>query len=103
MKYQIQEKSGQWVDTHKDMYERFPLDKKRIVSKVTRKSIISGIERTMEIPMTEQQIQDYNAGTKHIQHIFPELTASQREFILNGITQEEWDEMYPPEEDEGPD
>jgi hypothetical protein len=71
--------------------------------KVTRISMLSGIERTMEIPMTEQQVKDYNAGEKAIQHIFPELTPAQREFILNGITQEEWDTLYSSEKEEGPD
>jgi hypothetical protein len=34
-----------------------------------------------------------------IQDAFPTLTADEREFILTGITSEEWDEIFP-EEDE---
>ncbi len=30
-KYQILESSGEWVDTHKPMYDRFPTDRRRQV------------------------------------------------------------------------
>lgn len=34
-----------------------------------------------------------------IQNHFPYLSADDREFILNGVTPEEWDEAFPPEVD----
>lgn len=36
----------------------------------------------------------------HIQHIFPQLNAADREFIMTGMTDEDWDATFPPEEDE---
>jgi hypothetical protein len=56
---------------------------------ITRKSAITGITRTMEIPVTEEQLQVWEKG-KHIQFAMPHLSADQREFIISGITQNEW-------------
>lgn len=66
--------------------------------KVTRKSQLSGVERTMELPITEEQIAAHNGG-KLIQDAFPHLTPDQREFYMTGITAEEWDEAFPPEDE----
>jgi hypothetical protein len=34
------------------------------------------------------------------QDVFPHLSSSQREFIISGITEEEWDEAFYEEENE---
>ena len=65
---------------------------------ITRKSIISGIIRTIKVEATEEQMKKYREG-EHIQRVFPELSPHIREFILNGITKEEWNTTFPPEED----
>lgn len=68
---------------------------------ITRTSIVSGKTRTMDLPITAEQMQAYEAGAL-IQNAFPNLTDDQREFILTGISAEEWDETFPEEdEDEG--
>ena len=60
---------------------------------ITRTSPVSGITRSLEIPCTEEQMAAYKNGDL-IQISFPNLTADQREFILTGITKEEWDEFF---------
>ena len=60
---------------------------------ITRTSPVSGITRSLEIPCTEEQMAAYKDGAL-IQIAFPDLTADQREFILTGITEEEWDELF---------
>lgn len=62
---------------------------------ITRTSIVSGITRSIDIPMTEEQWKRYcdNSSNELIQDIFPELDDNQREFILTGVTAEEWDSM----------
>ena len=68
---------------------------------VTRVSPISGEVNSITIEITQQQIDDWNEGKKKIQDIFPELSAGTREFILSGITPQEWDDfMKEPEEEE---
>ena len=66
---------------------------------VTRTSILSGITRTIELPITQSQVETYKLGAL-IQNAFPNLNDSQREFFKTGITQEEWDDAFPPEFDE---
>lgn len=71
---------------------------------IERRSLVSGVIRTLELPVTEEQIEAWERGMK-IQDAMPNLTASQREFILTGVVDTEWDmlykEEYLPEDDEG--
>jgi hypothetical protein len=55
---------------------------------------MSGKENTMELPITEADLLEYESGNLCIQDAFPQLNASQREFILTGITDEEWDNLF---------
>ncbi len=66
--------------------------------KVVRRSILSGNENWMDLNVTQEQMRRFEAGEK-VQNVFPHLSADHREFILNGITQEEWS-MYMGKDDE---
>lgn len=66
--------------------------------KVTRTSMFSGITRTLDLDITEEQILQFQNGAL-IQNAFPNLTDSEREFILTGATDEEWDQAFPDEDD----
>lgn len=62
--------------------------------RITRKSVITGIERTRDIPVNPE---DYIAWQKYdmsIQDAMPYLSYSDREFILTGITSQEWDAAF---------
>ena len=58
---------------------------------VTRKSMMSGEVRTLNLDVTNQQLQRWRAG-ELIQNVMPQLTPSEREFIITGVTDEEWQE-----------
>lgn len=58
--------------------------------KITRTSPFTGKEHTLDIPVTEQQLRDWQSGVL-IQNAMPNLTPDEREFIKTGITAEEWD------------
>lgn len=60
---------------------------------ITRKSIISGVVRTIDLPITEAQVLAYEQG-ELLQNAFPNLTPGQREFFKSGITDEEWDSCF---------
>lgn len=68
--------------------------------KVTRTSILSGRTSTREIPVTQERLDAWqrNHSTVLIQDAFPDLSPNDREFILSGITPEEWDEAFAPDE-----
>ena len=55
--------------------------------------MLSGIEHTREINVSHAQLAAWTDGMS-IQKVMPEISAEDREFILNGITPEEWDALY---------
>ena len=65
---------------------------------VTRRSMLTGIEHTREIACTEEQLASWRAGM-HIQNAMPNVSAEDREFLISGITPEEWIEEFGEEED----
>lgn len=65
--------------------------------KITKKSSLSGVEHTLDIDITEEQFQrvEMRFFTKEkIQDILPNVSLGEREFLMTGITQEEWDETF---------
>lgn len=68
--------------------------------KVTRKSVFTGIERTWDLPITEEQWEKYQSGAYLIQDIFYNLSDDEREFIMTGSTPDEWDTYMRNPEDE---
>lgn len=67
--------------------------------KITRTSMLTGITRTMDLPVTDEQYARWEGGTV-IQLAMPELTADEREFIMTGIAVDEWDSKFNSEEDQ---
>lgn len=62
--------------------------------KITRKSVISGIERVKDIPVNPEHFIQWVNGAGSIQDIMPYLNTEDREFILSGIVQKEWDDAF---------
>lgn len=66
---------------------------------ITRVSIITGIQRTVFFPqICTYQYRQWQDGAL-IQNALPTLNDEQREFIMNGITPEEWDDVIGDEEE----
>jgi hypothetical protein len=64
--------------------------------KITKTSILSGETNTLDLPVTQEQIDQYNKGSVLVQHAFPGCTPEQREFLMTGITPAEWNKAFPP-------
>lgn len=60
---------------------------------ITRTSMFTGITRTLDLPITEEQIAAYQNGAL-LQDAFPNLSPGDREFIKTGVTDEEWKEAF---------
>ena len=66
---------------------------------VTRQSVITKKINTMELPITQEHLDIYETvGDILIQDAFPNLDAGQREFLLSGVTPQEWEETFGEEE-----
>lgn len=64
---------------------------------VTRTSILSGVTRTKNLDVTMNQLQKWSEGA-NIQDVMGNLTDDEREFIMTGITAEEWNDTFGEEE-----
>ena len=60
--------------------------------KITRQSMTTGVTRTREIDVTLDQMNAYYVEGKLVQDAFPHLSPSDREFIMTGMTDEDWEE-----------
>ena len=60
---------------------------------ITRQSLISGNINTMSLPITEEQYNAWEQGTL-VQNAMPHLSPDEREFIMTGITPEEWADNF---------
>jgi len=60
---------------------------------ITRTSPFSNETNVMEIDVTQEQLSSWESGTL-IQNAMPNLSADEREFIMTGITPEEWDSAF---------
>ena len=67
--------------------------------KITKRSPLTGKMHEREIDVTEAQLAAWRNGTL-IQKAMPHLTADEREFIMTGATAEDWERMFPKEEEE---
>jgi hypothetical protein len=69
---------------------------------VTKTSQISKTESTMDLDITQDQLNRinlrYNTG-ELIQNIVPNLSMEEREFLMTGITPKEWNQLFSQVED----
>lgn len=61
--------------------------------RIQKQSQLTGKIHIMEILLTEEQFSRIQAGKETIQDICPELSDDEREFLISGITPEEWDKF----------
>jgi hypothetical protein len=61
---------------------------------ITKTSSLTGVEHTIDIDVTFQQLWQIENKTDLIQRIVPHLLPAEREFLMTGITNEEWQEVF---------
>lgn len=61
--------------------------------KITRISPFSGQKNTLEVNCTQEEYDKWIGG-ELIQTAMPNLSAEYREFVLSGITPEEWNDSF---------
>ena len=60
---------------------------------ITKKSMMTGNLNTMTLNITMAQFEAWTGGVL-IQQAMPDLSPAEREFIMNGTTDEEWKEAF---------
>ena len=64
---------------------------------ITKISSLTGNEHTMNINITESElwrVENRHNSTELIQNIVPNLSMEEREFLMTGITNEEWVRIF---------
>jgi hypothetical protein len=61
---------------------------------ITKFSPHSMKDHTREIDVTQSQLDRWQAG-ELIQNVMPHLSPDDREFLMTGLTPEDWEEMFP--------
>ena len=60
---------------------------------IERVSMLTGTTHQIDLPVTQAQLDAHRDGAM-AQDAFPNLSASQREFIMTGVTAVEWDNAF---------
>ena len=63
---------------------------------VTLRSMLTGRENSMALPTSVGKVRQFLTHRDQcdlVQEMFPELSSDQREFLLTGITPDEWKEL----------
>jgi len=61
---------------------------------ITKFSPHSMRDNSREIDVSQSQLDRWKAG-ELIQNVMPHLSADDREFLMTGLTPEDWEEMFP--------
>jgi hypothetical protein len=61
---------------------------------ITKFSPHSMRDNTREIGVSQSQLDRWKAG-ELIQNVMPHLSADDREFLMTGLTPQDWEEMFP--------
>jgi hypothetical protein len=69
---------------------------------IHKKSVLSDKMNTMDLPVTREQVNKWRTSGMLIQDVFPNLTPIQRQFLLSGVTEEEWEKAFGDEDNIDP-
>lgn len=68
--------------------------------KYAKTSYLTGKINVREIDVTQEEVINWLRSGELVQRAFPQLSREDREFLLTGSTPEEWNEAFPPEDEE---
>ena len=63
---------------------------------ITRTSMVSKKRHTLDLPIDETEFKAWenDPARPYVQDRFPELSAGDREFLISGVTPEEWEKFF---------
>jgi hypothetical protein len=67
---------------------------------VIRYSMVTGKFNKVTLKLTKEQYDLWQVKRRLIQDVMPHLDKEEREFLMTGLTPEDWSKAFPPEKDE---
>lgn len=68
----------------------------KIKHTIVRLSPVSFRENSITVEVEQADLDSYNKGAL-VQNCFPYLTPAEREFIISGCTEEDWNSLFGPD------
>jgi hypothetical protein len=68
---------------------------------IRKKSVLTDEWHTMDLPVAQADIDAWQNGGL-IQNVFPYLTSSERQFLMSGVTDAEWEKAFGDEDNVDP-
>lgn len=62
--------------------------------RVYKASVINGNINSMVLPTRQGELEYWEDSNALVQDVFPHFTAAQREFLISGLTPEEWNKLF---------
>ena len=66
--------------------------------KIERTNPMTGKSHELDLPITQEQLDAWQNGAL-IQAVMPNLTPDQREFLMTGLLPDDWDQIFPEEQE----
>lgn len=67
---------------------------------ITKRDPLTGALNSLELNINQAQLDEFNSHNgRMIQVIMPDISANEREFLMTGLTQDSWDEIFPASEE----
>jgi hypothetical protein len=64
-------------------------------------SVLTNVWHTEDLPVTQEELDSWKNG-RLVQEVFPHLTPDQRQFLISGVTAEEWEKAFGDEDNIDP-
>ena len=61
---------------------------------ITKLSPLTGLPNTMDLDITPWEYSAWKDYGYLIQDVMPQLSCEEREFLISGSTQDDWDQLY---------
>jgi hypothetical protein len=61
---------------------------------ITKRSLLTNLNHTRDVPVTDEELLEWEESGRPIQIALSFLSAEDREFLQTGITPEEWDHAF---------
>lgn len=66
---------------------------------VERKHPITGKVNSLDLDVTQEDLDRWKKERLSVQDVFPHLNADQREFLISGLLPGDYDDLFPEEDD----
>ena len=84
----------EWLHNKRDNYSRYRVNGVEVESKTKRTKMCAVTNKMYEVVVDVEAAWQWMSNGKLIQDVMPDLSLAEREFLISGLTPDEFDELY---------